>query len=146
MKQTNNNQTYDPVEHMANVQNECQEKIINNHDNYVANFKENGAINILSNLSNKMSQIQVIKPLRVKIFDTKKLREYLIDIHNYSAMAIVDLDKKKESQSNTQINTPANTQTKANETNKSKNETNKFINQIKLSNDDYSLMRWLTTL
>ena len=87
--------SYDAVLHMQKVQQECLEKLVDNHADYVCKYKDYGSVNALSNICNRIYQLQTIKPLQVKLFNTQKLREYLTDIHNYSAMAIIDLDSKK---------------------------------------------------
>lgn len=93
---SNNNE----IERFIKIQKECLKSFKENKVDYVNRFKEFGSIYLLSNICNNIYQLQIIKPFEIKLFNTNQLRNYLTEIHNFSAMAIIELDKNKPEKPN----------------------------------------------
>lgn len=47
-------------------------------------------------MGDKIKRLESIEQNKIALVDDEKMRDTLIDLHNYSAMAIMLLDEKKE--------------------------------------------------
>ena len=59
-------------------------------------FANYGVIGVLVRMGDKISRLQSITTKCVNLVNTESLRDTLIDLHNYSAMAIMLIDEDKE--------------------------------------------------
>ena len=66
-------------------------------------FEKYGSIGVLVRMGDKISRAQSISNKQITLIDTESLRDTLIDLHNYSAMAIMLLDENTNAQINTTI-------------------------------------------
>jgi len=82
-------------EQMIKVQKEALDLFKNKNKDYGDAFANYGIVGILVRLGDKISRIQNITHNSITIINTESLRDTLIDLHNYSAMAIMLLDEKK---------------------------------------------------
>ena len=64
-------------------------------------FEKYGSIGVLVRMGDKISRAQSISNKQITLIDTESLRDTLIDLHNYSAMAIMLLDENTNAQINT---------------------------------------------
>ena len=76
-----------------NIQDEAFELFKKKNSDYGNSFEEYGTIGILIRMSDKIKRAQTITNNNVTLIDTESLRDTLIDLHNYSAMAITLIDK-----------------------------------------------------
>ena len=79
-----------------NVQDEAFELFKKKNADYGNSFEEYGTIGILIRMSDKIKRAQTITNNNVTLIDTESLRDTLIDLHNYTALAITLLDKKEK--------------------------------------------------
>ena len=86
----------DRVDQMKNVQNEGLELFKRKNQDYGDAFAEFGVIGVLVRMGDKIKRLQSIEQNKIALVDDEKMRDTLIDLHNYSAMAIMLLDEKKE--------------------------------------------------
>jgi hypothetical protein len=86
----------DRVEQMKDVQNEGLELFKKKNQDYGDAFAEFGVIGVLVRMGDKIKRLQSIEQNKIALVDDEKMRDTLIDLHNYSAMAIMLLDEKKE--------------------------------------------------
>jgi hypothetical protein len=97
----NNETTSSRVSQMQLIQSEGLELFKRKNQDYGDAFAKYGVIGILVRMGDKISRLQSISAKSVSLVDTESLRDTLIDLHNYSAMAIMLLDeddKKKMKQ------------------------------------------------
>jgi len=79
---------------MQIVQNEALELFKKKNSDYGDAFASYGAIGVLVRMGDKISRLQSISNKNITLINTESLRDTLIDLHNYSAMAIMLLDEK----------------------------------------------------
>ena len=98
-KSSNNNltkdETYNRVDQMKAVQSEGLELFKKKNTDYGDAFANYGVIGVLVRMGDKISRLQSITTKSVSLVNTESLRDTLIDLHNYSAMAIMLLDQDK---------------------------------------------------
>ena len=83
----------DRVQQMQSVQNEGLELFKKKNADYGDAFANYGAIGVLVRMGDKISRCQSISNNSIKLISTESLRDTLIDLHNYAAMAIMLLDE-----------------------------------------------------
>ena len=85
--------TYNRVDQMKAVQNEGLELFKKKNADYGDAFAKYGVVGILVRMGDKIARLQSISTKSVSLVNTESLRDTLIDLHNYSAMAIMLLDQ-----------------------------------------------------
>jgi hypothetical protein len=90
----------DRVQQMKTVQDEALELFKKKNQDYGDAFANYGSIGILVRMGDKINRMQSITTNHISLINTESLRDTLIDLHNYSAMAIMLLDEKKTSTQN----------------------------------------------
>ena len=83
------------IEEMKNIQNEGLELFKKKNQDYGDAFANYGVIGVLVRMGDKISRLQSITKKQISLINTESLRDTLIDLHNYSAMAIMLLDQDK---------------------------------------------------
>ena len=89
---TNTNTDY-RVMQMAKVQSEGLELFKKKNSDYGDAFASYGVIGVLVRMGDKILRAQSITNSSIALVDSETLRDTLIDLHNYSAMAIMLLDE-----------------------------------------------------
>lgn len=84
------------VEQMAKVQSEGLELFKKKNSDYGDAFASYGVIGVLVRMGDKILRAQSITHSSIALVNSETLRDTLIDLHNYSAMAIMLLDEPKE--------------------------------------------------
>jgi len=92
----NNENKVDRVSQMENVQKEGLELFKNKNADYGDAFANYGVVGVLVRMGDKIARLQSITTKSVSLVNTESLRDTLIDLHNYSAMAIMLLDEDKK--------------------------------------------------
>tara|TARA_X000001036_G_scaffold437639_1_gene483411 strand:+ start:773 stop:1156 length:384 start_codon:yes stop_codon:yes gene_type:complete len=59
-------------------------------------FANHGPIGVLVRLGDKIQRLQKISRTNVQLVKTESLRDTLIDLHNYAAMAVMLLDEDEQ--------------------------------------------------
>ena len=80
---------------MSSVQEEALELFKKKNKDYGDAFASYGSIGVLVRMGDKISRLVNIDKNKIEIKD-EKMRDTLIDLHNYAAMAIMLLDEQKE--------------------------------------------------
>ena len=83
----------DRVLQMINVHDEALELFKRKNADYGDAFATYGTVGVLVRLGDKIMRLQNISNRGVQLVDDEKLRDTLIDLHNYAAMAIMLLDE-----------------------------------------------------
>ena len=81
------------VSQMQSIQNESLELFKRKNQDYGDAFAKYGVVGVLVRMGDKIARLQSISTTSVSLVDTESLRDTLIDLHNYSAMAIMLLDE-----------------------------------------------------
>ena len=84
------------VNQMREVQKEGLELFKKKNADYGDAFANYGVVGVLVRMGDKISRLQSITTKCVSLVNTESLRDTLIDLHNYSAMAIMLLDQDKK--------------------------------------------------
>ena len=88
--------TPDRVEQMKKVHMEGLELFKKKNADYGDAFANYGAIGVLVRMGDKIQRLQSITSKNISLVNDENIRDTLIDLHNYSAMAIMLLDENKE--------------------------------------------------
>ena len=88
-----NNMTNKRVEQMMKVQAEGLELFKKKNQDYGDAFATYGTIGVLVRMGDKIFRLQSITKSSLSLVNSESIRDTLIDLHNYSAMAIMLLDE-----------------------------------------------------
>ena len=81
------------LEQLKNVQEEGYNLFKNKNKDYGDAFANYGPIGVLIRLGDKIQRLQSISKNEIILVEDEKIRDTLLDLHNYSAMAIMLLDE-----------------------------------------------------
>jgi len=84
------------VEQMIKVQDEALNLFTRKNADYGDAFARYGTVGVLIRLEDKIQRCISISRNGINLVDDEKLRDTLIDLHNYAAMGIMLLDEKEE--------------------------------------------------
>jgi len=93
---TSNSSNINRVEQMETIQKEGLELFRKKNQDYGDAFASYGVIGVLVRMGDKISRLQSITTNSISLINSESLRDTLIDLHNYSAMAIMLLDEDKK--------------------------------------------------
>jgi len=82
------------VEQMKNIQLEARELFEKKNKDYGDSFANYGPVGVLVRMGDKIQRLQSITKNKVVLVKDEKIRDTLIDLHNYAAMAIMLLDEE----------------------------------------------------
>ena len=82
------------VDRFKNVQNEGLELFERKNKDYGNAFADYGPVGVLVRMGDKIRRLQSISNSGIQLVNDESLRDTLIDLHNYSAMAILLMDDK----------------------------------------------------
>jgi hypothetical protein len=83
------------LEQMMEVQNEAFMLFKKKNADYGDAFAKYGPTGVIMRIEDKIQRYISITNSGVNLVDTETLRDTLIDLHNYAAMAVMLLDEKK---------------------------------------------------
>ena len=86
-------QNINRIEQMQKIQTEGLELFKKKNQDYGDAFANYGIVGVLVRMGDKIARSQSITKKGVSLVNTESLRDTLIDLHNYSAMAIMLLDE-----------------------------------------------------
>lgn len=84
----------DRISQFTKVQKEALELFTKKNKDYGDAFAEFGTIGVIMRMRDKLSRYINISNLSIQLVDNEGIRDTLIDLHNYTAMAIMLLDEK----------------------------------------------------
>ena len=85
----------DRVSQMKQVQTEGLELFKRKNKDYGDAFANFGPVGVIVRMGDKINRLMSINKNGVTMVNDEGLRDTLIDLHNYSAMAIMLMDEKK---------------------------------------------------
>ena len=83
------------VSQMIKVQNEALELFKKKNTDYGDSFANYGSVGVIVRMGDKIQRLVSVTNKGVNLVDNESLRDTLIDLHNYSAMAIMLMDENK---------------------------------------------------
>lgn len=100
MSLTGDNEEYKLIDSdaykMKQIQREGLDLFIKKNTDYGDAYKTYGPIGVLVRIGDKINRLSNITNSSITLIPTESLRDTLIDLHNYSAMAIMLLDSKEK--------------------------------------------------
>ena len=89
MEETN----VDRVKQMKDIQESCLEVFKRKNHDYGDAFARYGTIGVLMRMEDKLQRLRSIDKKKVQLVNDESLRDTLLDLHNYAAMALMLLDE-----------------------------------------------------
>lgn len=84
------------VDQLVAVQEEARELFRRKNADYGDAFATYGTVGVLVRLGDKLQRLMSISEKGVSLVDTESMRDTLIDLHNYAAMAVLLMDEQKK--------------------------------------------------
>lgn len=81
------------VDQLTKVQEEAKKLFEKKNQDYGDAFATYGPVGVLVRIGDKLQRLQSIQKNQVTLVEDEKMRDTLIDLHNYTAMAIMLLDE-----------------------------------------------------
>ena len=88
----------DRLDQMMKVQREAFELFKKKNQDYGDAFATFGPVGVIVRMGDKINRLTSVSKNGVNLVDNESLRDTLIDLHNYSAMAIMLLDEDNKSE------------------------------------------------
>lgn len=82
------------VEQLEKIQQEALTLFAKKNKDYGDSFAEYGTIGVLIRMQDKIKRYLSINEKGITLINDESLRDTLIDLHNYSGMAIMLMDEK----------------------------------------------------
>ena len=83
----------DRVKQMKQIQNESLELFTKKNTDYGDAFAKYGIIGVLMRIEDKLQRTVSITKNGVTLINDERLRDTLLDLHNYAAMALMLIDE-----------------------------------------------------
>ena len=84
------------ISQMIAVQNEGLELFKRKNADYGDAFANYGSVGVIVRMGDKIQRLVSVTNKGINLINTESLRDTLIDLHNYAAMAIMLLDENKD--------------------------------------------------
>ena len=84
------------LEQYKKIQKEALELFTRKNKDYGDSFATFGSIGVIVRLGDKIQRLMTINKTNITLVKEETIRDTLIDLHNYAAMAIMLLDESKE--------------------------------------------------
>jgi hypothetical protein len=92
------------VEEMQEIQKEAIHLFARKNRDYGDAFAEYGPVGVIVRMGDKIKRLVSISNSGVTLVDNESLRDTLIDLHNYAAMAIMTIDDPNQKENETLVN------------------------------------------
>ena len=86
----------DRVKQMDVIQMEAKELFSRKNKDYGDAFATYGPVGVLVRIGDKIQRLQSITKSGITLVEDEKIRDTLIDLHNYAAMAIMLMDENEK--------------------------------------------------
>jgi len=83
------------IEQMEAVQKEALELFIKKNKDYGDAFANYGAVGVIVRMGDKIHRLNSVSKHGITMVNSESVRDTLIDLHNYAAMAVMLLDEQK---------------------------------------------------
>ena len=85
----------DRVKQLDIIQLEARTLFVNKNKDYGDAFATYGPVGVLVRIGDKIQRLQSINKTGITLVEDEKLRDTLIDLHNYAAMAVMLMDENE---------------------------------------------------
>jgi hypothetical protein len=96
MNTNTNTNTNNRVEQLSQVQKEALELFSKKNADYGDAFATYGPVGVIVRMGDKIQRLMSISKKGIQFVDNESIRDTLIDLHNYSAMAVMLMDENKK--------------------------------------------------
>lgn len=86
----------DRIEQFSLVQNECLELFKKKNADYGDAFANYGPVGVIVRMGDKIQRLVSVSNNKISLVNTESLRDTLVDLHNYAAMAIMLIDENNK--------------------------------------------------
>ena len=86
---------------MTKVQNESLELFKKKNQDYGDAFANYGPIGVMVRMGDKMQRLISVSKNGINLVSNESIRDTLIDLHNYAAMAVMLIDEKNQTNEET---------------------------------------------
>jgi hypothetical protein len=121
----------DRVAQLKEVQDEARALFQKKNADYGDSFATYGPVGVLVRMGDKISRLNSITQKGVHLINTESLRDTLVDLHNYSAMAVLLLDEGRDITVNTSSNKTTRVEELKNEQNEKQENQIEFMKKIR---------------
>ena len=90
----NENENKNEIIKFKRIQKLGLDLFIKKNKDYGKAYSKYGAIGVLIRINDKISRLQTITKNKILLVDDESLKDTLIDLHNYSAIALMELNKE----------------------------------------------------
>lgn len=94
MSLNSTNEKINRVEQLEKIQIEAKELFRKKNADYGDAFSTYGPVGVIMRIQDKLNRYVSITKSSIQLVNDESIRDTLIDLHNYSAMAIMLLDEK----------------------------------------------------
>ena len=88
------------IQQMLKIQNESMDLFQKKNTDYGDSFATYGPVGVIVRMGDKIQRLVSVSKNGVSFVDNESLRDTLIDLHNYSAMAVMLIDEENEKKVN----------------------------------------------
>lgn len=88
------NENEDEIKKFKKIQDLGLDLFIKKNRDYGKAYSKYGAIGVLIRINDKISRLQTITKTKIFLVNDESLKDTLIDLHNYSAIALMELNKE----------------------------------------------------
>jgi len=88
------------IEQMEEVQKEALELFIKKNKDYGDAFANYGPVGVIVRMGDKIQRLNSVSKHGIIMVNSESVRDTLIDLHNYAAMAVMLLDEQKAKDNN----------------------------------------------
>ena len=92
------------VDQLIDVQKESLELFRKKNMDYGNAFATYGPVGVIVRMGDKIQRLLSVSKKGICFIDNESLRDTLIDLHNYAAMAIMLIDEEREKNENSEKN------------------------------------------
>ena len=86
----------DRLKQLRTVQNEAAQLFDKKNKDYGDAFANYGPVGVIVRMGDKINRLSSVTNQGINLVKTESIRDTLIDLHNYSAMAIMLMDEKEQ--------------------------------------------------
>jgi hypothetical protein len=86
----------DRPKQLREIQDEAYDLFVKKNADYGDAFAKYGTVGVMMRMEDKMLRYLSVAKNEISLINTESLRDTLLDLHNYSAMAVMLLDETKE--------------------------------------------------
>ncbi len=84
----------DRADQLRKIQDECLAIFVRKNTDYGDSFAEDGPVGTIVRIGDKIKRMKSVTKRGIQLVNDESLRDTLLDLHNYAAMAVMLLDEQ----------------------------------------------------